>query len=91
MDDRARSGLFGLQRDPLLVARQELVVPRYDFYSQSAHADNTWRIKAGGVFIVDDFPDQLNDDGTVRRFNPEAMRGVSDHLPMVMTLERAPE
>ena len=61
------------------------------FYSQSAHADNTWRIKAGGVFIVDGFPDQLNDDGTVRRFNPEAMRGVSDHLPMVMTLERAPE
>ena len=61
------------------------------FYSQSAHAESTWRIKAGGVFIIDDFPDQLNNDGTVRRFNPEAMRGVSDHLPMVMTLERAAE
>ncbi|MEM6512769.1 MAG: endonuclease/exonuclease/phosphatase family protein [Pseudomonadota bacterium] len=58
------------------------------FYSPSTQAESDWRIKPGGVFVADDFPGQLNDDSTVKRFNLEAMQGVSDHLPLVMTLER---
>ncbi|MEM9181989.1 MAG: endonuclease/exonuclease/phosphatase family protein [Pseudomonadota bacterium] len=52
-------------------------------------AENGWHIPKGGVFIADGYGDQLNPDGTVNRFNLENRRGVSDHLPLVMTLNRA--
>ncbi len=48
---------------------------------------DVWRIREGGVFIAASKDDQLNDDGTVKRFNLDAREGVSDHLPLVMTLE----
>jgi len=57
------------------------------FYAPSASAAAEWRIKPGGVFIADGYEDQLNANGTPRRFDLEARRGVSDHLPLVMTLE----
>ncbi|MEM9334811.1 MAG: endonuclease/exonuclease/phosphatase family protein [Pseudomonadota bacterium] len=59
------------------------------FFSPANAADSDWRIKTGGVFIADQYPDQLNDDGTVKRFDLGALEGVSDHLPMVMTLQAA--
>ncbi|MEM8815076.1 MAG: endonuclease/exonuclease/phosphatase family protein [Pseudomonadota bacterium] len=57
------------------------------FYSPSAGAASEWRIKRGGVYIADSYDDQLNEDGTPKRFNLEGRYGVSDHLPLVMTLE----
>ncbi len=61
------------------------------FYAPSESAAAQWRIQPGGVFIADGYEDQLNADGTPRRFDLEARRGVSDHLPLVMTLETIPE
>ncbi|MEM7765851.1 MAG: endonuclease/exonuclease/phosphatase family protein, partial [Pseudomonadota bacterium] len=39
---------------------------------------STWTIPEGGVFVADDYDDQLNGDGTVRRFDLDQRRGVSD-------------
>ena len=61
------------------------------FYAPSQSAAAQWRIQPGGVFIADGYEDQLNADGTPRRFDLEARRGVSDHLPLVMTLETVPQ
>lgn len=58
-------------------------------FSPARTAPADWRIRRGGVFIADGYEDQLNEDGTVRRFDLAARRGVSDHLPLVMTLEPA--
>ncbi|MEM9532589.1 MAG: endonuclease/exonuclease/phosphatase family protein [Pseudomonadota bacterium] len=58
-------------------------------FSAADTATSSWRIRKGGVFIASAFSDQLNDDGTVKRFDLEARKGVSDHLPLVMTLEYA--
>ncbi len=59
------------------------------FWSPATGTESQWRIRTGGVYIADGYPDQLNEDGTVKRFNLEAREGVSDHLPMVMTIEAA--
>ena len=58
-------------------------------YSPAKQAGVAWQLKKGGVFIADEYGEQLKRDGTVRRFDLERRRGVSDHLPLVMTLERA--
>lgn len=58
-------------------------------FSPSAAAPDAWRIREGGVYIADGYVDQLNEDGTVRRFDLVNRRGVSDHLPLVMTIEPA--
>jgi endonuclease/exonuclease/phosphatase family metal-dependent hydrolase len=47
-----------------------------------------WRLKKGGVFLANAYVDQLRADGTVKRFDLEAREGVSDHLPLVVTLEQ---
>ena len=56
-------------------------------FSPAEAADSEWRIEPGGVYVADAYGDQLNEDGTVKRFNLEALEGVSDHLPLIMTLE----
>ena len=56
-------------------------------FSPAENGASTWRVKEGGIFLADRFADQLNGDGTVKRFDLEALEGVSDHLPIVMTLE----
>lgn len=59
-------------------------------FSPSPVSPDAWRIRAGGVYLANRYGDQLNEDGTVRRFDLERRRGVSDHLPLVMTIEVAP-
>ena len=56
-------------------------------FSPARTAEQRWGIKKGGVFIADSYSDQLNADGTVKRFNLAGREGVSDHLPLVMALE----
>ena len=56
-------------------------------FSPPRKGDSNWRIKEGGIFLADQVADQLNDDGTVKRFDLKSLEGVSDHLPLVMTLE----
>lgn len=57
------------------------------FFSPAKSARSQWRIQPGSVVIVDDYRDQLRADGTPKRFNLAAREGVSDHLPMLITLE----
>jgi hypothetical protein len=56
-------------------------------FSPARKAEHRWGIKKGGVYIADSYSDQLNADGTVKRFNLAGREGVSDHLPLVMALE----
>ncbi len=56
-------------------------------FSPANTGGDAWHMPDGGVFIADKYNDQRNDDGTVKRFDLDARRGVSDHLPLVMTLE----
>lgn len=55
-------------------------------FSPARSGEREWQIPIGGVYIANALEDQMNDDGTVRRFDLENRRGVSDHLPLVMTL-----
>lgn len=55
-------------------------------FSPARTSPGAWRIPEGGVYLANGYSDQLNDDGTVRRFDLAGRRGVSDHLPLVMTL-----
>ena len=47
----------------------------------------TWGIRANSVRVANEYAEQRRDDGTPRRFAPETGRGVSDHWPLVMTIE----
>lgn len=50
-------------------------------------ADATWAIRADSVQLAKNAPGQSTKDGTPARFDPEAGTGVSDHWPLVMTIE----
>ena len=49
-----------------------------------------WTLDVGSIDVVTAYADQLNSDGTPKRFDLEGLQGVSDHLPIVMTLELQP-
>ncbi|MDZ7644701.1 MAG: endonuclease/exonuclease/phosphatase family protein [Woeseiaceae bacterium] len=50
-------------------------------------ADATWAIRADSVRLVNEHPGQRRDDGTPARFEPAGGPGVSDHWPLMMTIE----
>lgn len=47
----------------------------------------TWRLRPGSVAIANETPAQVRADGTPARFTLPAGEGVSDHWPLVVTLE----
>ncbi|MEM7054963.1 MAG: endonuclease/exonuclease/phosphatase family protein [Pseudomonadota bacterium] len=49
-----------------------------------------WVLDVESVEVVTAYPGQINADGTPNRFDLEQREGVSDHLPIVMTLELQP-
>ena len=49
--------------------------------------DATWRVRADSVRIANRRPAQTRADGTPRRFEIPAGAGVSDHWPVVLTIE----
>jgi endonuclease/exonuclease/phosphatase family metal-dependent hydrolase len=49
--------------------------------------DATWRIRADQVGIANAVPAQVRSDGTPRRFSLPDGDGVSDHWPVVITIE----
>ncbi len=59
-------------------------------YSPATVGEAHWSIKEGGVYVANRYSDQMRADGTVKRFDREAREGVSDHLPLVMTLVTSP-
>lgn len=56
-------------------------------YSPAADGEAGWRLAPGSVEVLDGYADQLRADGTPKRFDLERREGVSDHLPILMTLE----
>lgn len=50
-------------------------------------ADATWAIRADSVQLAKNSPGQTTNDGTPARFDPVTGDGVSDHWPLVMTIE----
>ena len=59
-------------------------------YSARRDGEAGWAPAPGGVYLATGHPPQLTEDGTPARYDAEARSGVSDHLPIVMTLQ-APE
>ncbi len=47
----------------------------------------TWNLRTDSVQLADSAPSQLRPDGTPWRFEMPGGAGVSDHLPVVMTIE----
>lgn len=54
-------------------------------YSPAKGGTSAWRLAS--VEVLDGYEDQLRADGTPKRFDLESREGVSDHLPILMTLE----
>ena len=54
---------------------------------QDRGADATWRLRKNSVRIANAGPHQMTADGTPARFSLPAGTGVSDHWPVVITIE----
>ena len=57
------------------------------FFSPARGENATWQIRANSVHIANGTDAQVKPDGTPRRFESDPFGGVSDHWPLVMTLE----
>jgi hypothetical protein len=50
-------------------------------------AQATWNIRNNSFYVANRLPDQVLEDGTPARFQLPDGTGVSDHWPLVMTIE----
>ncbi|MEO1201143.1 MAG: endonuclease/exonuclease/phosphatase family protein, partial [Pseudomonadota bacterium] len=57
-------------------------------YSPSRGENTTWGISADSVRIANRTSQQMRPDGRPRRFSAEPLAGVSDHWPLILTLEK---
>jgi endonuclease/exonuclease/phosphatase family metal-dependent hydrolase len=57
-------------------------------FSPSKNADSAWQVRS--VEIANQVPAQVTADGTPNRYRSAERTGVSDHWPVLMTLERRP-
>jgi len=58
-------------------------------YSPGRGVDATWDIWRGSAQIANRNPAQVTADGTPRRYDAESRAGVSDHWPLVVTIQLA--
>ncbi len=56
-------------------------------YSPGRGENTTWQIRAGSVLIANATDAQTTENGTPARFRSAERTGVSDHWPLVMTIE----
>jgi endonuclease/exonuclease/phosphatase family metal-dependent hydrolase len=56
-------------------------------FSPKRGEKTTWQIRAESVRIANRYAQQVTEDGTPLRFDPDARIGVSDHWPVELTLE----
>lgn len=57
-------------------------------WSPARRGENaTWTVRADSVRLANLHPEQRHEDGTPKRFNAAEKTGVSDHWPLIMTLE----
>jgi endonuclease/exonuclease/phosphatase family metal-dependent hydrolase len=57
-------------------------------FSPARSGKTTWRIRANSVALANQTAAQVQPDGTPRRFDIDGPAGVSDHWPLVVTIER---
>jgi endonuclease/exonuclease/phosphatase family metal-dependent hydrolase len=57
-------------------------------FSPAANTDKPWAIKPGSAVVANRTEEQVTLSGTPKRFNWEELSGVSDHWPMLVTIER---
>jgi len=57
-------------------------------FAPSEDADNAWQVRS--VEIANQLPAQVTADGTPNRYRSAERTGVSDHWPVLMTLEPRP-
>jgi hypothetical protein len=55
--------------------------------AESRGAQATWQIRENSVHLANGTPDQVREDGTPARFSMPEGAGVSDHWPLVMSIE----
>jgi endonuclease/exonuclease/phosphatase family metal-dependent hydrolase len=60
-------------------------------YSPARSADATWRLRENSARIANTAPGQRTHAGTPQRFSADDRAGVSDHWPLVVEIEPAPE
>jgi len=56
-------------------------------FSPASGEKTTWQIRANSVKLGNRNPAQIREDGTPNRYNSAARTGVSDHWPVIATLE----
>jgi hypothetical protein len=56
-------------------------------FSPASGEKTTWQIRAESVRIANRYAQQVTKDGTPLRFDPVERVGVSDHWPVLLTLE----
>ncbi len=56
-------------------------------FSPARGANTTWQIRADSARVANRTEAQVTRDGTPRRFNIDDLSGVSDHWPVVVTIE----
>lgn len=59
-------------------------------FSPACCGDTDWQVHADSVQIANRLAAQSTEDGTPNRYRPAAKTGVSDHWPVVLTLQRLP-
>ncbi len=57
------------------------------FFRAASGAKTTARIRGESVRIANEYPAQTGENGGPRRFNSESGTGVSDHWPMIATIQ----
>ena len=56
-------------------------------FSPSRGEKTTWKIRADSVRILNEYPPQVTAEGTPNRYRSATRTGVSDHWPLVVTIE----
>jgi hypothetical protein len=57
------------------------------FFAPASGAKTTAQIRGETVRIANEYGPQTSENGGPRRFNSESGTGVSDHWPMIATIE----
>ena len=56
-------------------------------YSPARGAKATWQIRADSVRLANRLPSQVTSSGTPAAHDPFTKQGVSDHWPLMLTIE----
>jgi hypothetical protein len=59
-------------------------------FAPGGDSDSAWQIVNGSVMLANRTPAQVTEAGTPARYLSDERRGVSDHWPLIVTLEPCP-